>query len=117
MQSVKVVKLSGTGLRVTPATQEMKWPIRSQTKGQPRSPLSFTLNLKPLKTLKKPENDWLLDDPFGFDLDQVEPEENIEADDESELDNIPSESEQNQVHPFIVVTPAQVHAQGPRHSF
>jgi len=65
-------------------------------------------------TKKKPENDWLLDDPFGFDLDQVEPEENIEADDESELDNIPSESEQNQVHPFIVVTPAQVHAQGPR---
>ncbi len=56
----------------------------------------------------------MLDDPFGFDLDQVEPEENIEADDESELDNIPSESEQNQVHPFIVVTPAQVHAQGPR---
>ena len=73
---------------------------------------------------KKIEKDWLLDDPFGFDLvEDDEAEVNDVAFDEAIANN---ESVMNEAkiqestiqtpinHPFIVTTPATIDIQGPR---
>ncbi len=68
---------------------------------------------------KKPESDWLLDDPFGLDLD-AEPDELIE---EIEIDlqvteqieeNIEVKSVNESSNPYIVITDAKLNLQGPR---
>ncbi|MBJ8438283.1 DNA polymerase III subunit epsilon [Acinetobacter lactucae] len=78
--------------------------------------------------IKKPEQDWLLDDPFGFDLADASEEENIhlEASEEVEMiivdeeiievETAEQESKQptNNIHPQIVVTEAKLKLQGPR---
>ncbi|ARD29728.1 DNA polymerase III subunit epsilon [Acinetobacter lactucae] len=78
--------------------------------------------------IKKPEQDWLLDDPFGFDLADASEEENIhlEASEEVEMiivdeeiievETAEQESKQptNNIHPQIVVTEAKLRLQGPR---
>ncbi|MCU4528963.1 DNA polymerase III subunit epsilon [Acinetobacter sp. P1(2023)] len=78
--------------------------------------------------IKKPEQDWLLDDPFGFDLAEVTEEENIhlEATEEVEMiiedeevievETAEQESKQltKNIHPQIVVTEAKLKLQGPR---
>ncbi|MDX8164782.1 DNA polymerase III subunit epsilon [Acinetobacter pittii] len=78
--------------------------------------------------IKKPEQDWLLDDPFGFDLADATDEENIhlEAPEEVEMiiveeeiievETAKQESKQptNNIHPQIVVTKAKLKLQGPR---
>lgn len=78
--------------------------------------------------IKKPEQDWLLDDPFGFDLADATDEENIhlEAPEEVEMiiveeeiievETAKQESKQptNNIHPQIVVTEAKLKLQGPR---
>ncbi|KYQ81030.1 DNA polymerase III subunit epsilon [Acinetobacter lactucae] len=78
--------------------------------------------------IKKPEQDWLLDDPFGFDLADTSEEENIhlEAPEEVEMiivdeeiievETAEQESKQptNNIHPQIVVTEAKLKLQGPR---
>lgn len=78
--------------------------------------------------IKKPEQDWLLDDPFGFDLADTSEEENIhlEASEEVEMiivdeeiievETAEQESKQptNNIHPQIVVTEAKLKLQGPR---
>ena len=77
---------------------------------------------------KKPEQDWLLDDPFGFDLAEATEEENIhlEITEEVEMievteeiidvETVEQESKQptNNIHPQIVVTEAKLKLQGPR---
>ncbi|MFC6053818.1 DNA polymerase III subunit epsilon [Acinetobacter sp. Ac_877] len=83
----------------------------------------------PMQDKKKVENDWLLDDPFGFDLaedelddaeepidDLVEEPEivtEIEATEESN-ETIIEEKNNKKIHPHIVITPATIDAQGPR---
>ncbi|EEY93217.1 DNA polymerase III subunit epsilon [Acinetobacter junii] len=68
---------------------------------------------------KKPESDWLLDDPFGLDLD-AEPDELIE---EIEIDLqvteqieeiIEVKSVNESSNPYIVITDAKLNLQGPR---
>ncbi len=71
---------------------------------------------------KKSESDWLLDDPFGFDLIDI-PEEKIGS---NELEPVSSETENwgnspmcepaesTSLHPQIKITPAQIEAYGPR---
>ncbi|MFW2034250.1 DNA polymerase III subunit epsilon [Acinetobacter junii] len=68
---------------------------------------------------KKPESDWLLDDPFGLDLD-AEPDELIE---EIEIDlqvteqieeTIEVKSVNESSNPYIVITDAKLNLQGPR---
>ena len=79
----------------------------------------------PMQDKKKAENDWLLDDPFGFDLaedDSEETEEIIEdapLEIEAEIANQAEESivenkPNTQSHPHIVITPATIDAHGPR---
>ncbi len=78
--------------------------------------------------IKKPEQDWLLDDPFGFDLAEVTEEENIhleaveevemiiENEEVIEVETTEQESKQlsKNIHPQIVVTEAKLKLQGPR---
>jgi ribonuclease HI/DNA polymerase-3 subunit epsilon len=68
---------------------------------------------------KKPESDWLIDDPFGLDLD-AEPDELIE---EIEIDLqvteqieeiIEVKSVNESSNPYIVITDAKLNLQGPR---
>lgn len=68
---------------------------------------------------KKPESDWLLDDPFGLDLD-AEADESIE---EIEIDLqvtekieeiIEVKSVNESSNPYIVITDAKLNLQGPR---
>ncbi len=89
-----------------------------------KQPQSATVS----QDIKKPEQDWLLDDPFGFDLDDATEEENIhlEASEEVEMIEVTEEiidvetakqkSKQptNNIHPQIVVTEAKLKLQGPR---
>ncbi|ETR95780.1 MULTISPECIES: DNA polymerase III subunit epsilon [Acinetobacter calcoaceticus/baumannii complex] len=89
-----------------------------------KQPQSATVS----QDIKKPEQDWLLDDPFGFDLADASEEENIhlEASEEVEMIEITEEiievetAEQeskqptNNIHPQIVVTEAKLKLQGPR---
>jgi len=81
-----------------------------------------------LQDIKKPEEDWLLDDPFGFDMAEVTEEDNIDLEQSEEVEMIiveeevievePAESESkqpiNNIHPQVVVTEAKLQLQGPR---
>lgn len=65
---------------------------------------------------KKPESDWLLDDPFGLDLD-AEADELIEIDLQvteqiEEIIEVKSVNESS--NPYIVITDAKLNLQGPR---
>lgn len=89
-----------------------------------KQPQSATVS----QDIKKPEQDWLLDDPFGFDLADASEEENIHlgaseevemiiVDEEIiEVETAEQESKQptNNIHPQIVVTEAKLRLQGPR---
>ncbi|WP_212388344.1 DNA polymerase III subunit epsilon [Acinetobacter junii] len=68
---------------------------------------------------KKPESDWLLDDPFGLDLDAEADEliEEIEIDlqvTEQIEENIEVKSVNESSNPYIVITDAKLNLQGPR---
>nr|WP_174506511.1 DNA polymerase III subunit epsilon [Acinetobacter sp. Marseille-Q1620] len=72
---------------------------------------------------KKDEKDWLLDDPFGFDMTDNMQNEDTEQFDETdiqqdnfEIEKIPSDtvSMSENSHPQIVITPATIEAFGPR---
>ena len=84
-----------------------------------------TVQATALQDIKKPEQDWLLDDPFGFDmaeednidLEQPEEVEMIIVEEEViEVEAAESESKQpiNNIHPQVVVTEAKLKLQGPR---
>lgn len=87
-----------------------------------------TVQATALQDIKKPEQDWLLDDPFGFDMAEVTEEDNIDLEQPEEVEMIivdekvieveaaESESKQpvNNTHPQIVVTEAKLQLQGPR---
>lgn len=78
--------------------------------------------------IKKPEQDWLLDDPFGFDMAEATEEENIhlEINEEVEMTEVTeeiievetAEQESKQLtknlHPQIIVTEAKLKLQGHR---
>ena len=73
--------------------------------------------------IKKPEPDWLLDDPFGLDMmaDQDEIEEELEIDVnvqnnmvETDISLDTSATPTGSLHPQIVVTEAKLNLQGPR---
>lgn len=68
---------------------------------------------------KKPESDWLLDDPFGLDLDAEADEliEEIEIDlqvTEQTEEIIEVKSVNESSNPYIVITDAKLNLQGPR---
>ncbi|MGN5725278.1 DNA polymerase III subunit epsilon [Acinetobacter calcoaceticus] len=81
-----------------------------------------------LQDIKKPEEDWLLDDPFGFDMAEIAEEDNIDLEQPEEVEMIIVEEEVieveaaepeskqlvNNIHPQIVVTEAKLQLQGPR---
>jgi ribonuclease HI / DNA polymerase III subunit epsilon len=83
-------------------------------------------NFEDLAVQKKTEKDWLLDDPFGFDL--ATDEEELEVEDELETESVEhtkispvqndvamtSSENINTDHPHIVITPATLNLQGPR---
>lgn len=87
-----------------------------------------TVQATALQDIKKPEQDWLLDDPFGFDMAEVAEEDNIDLEQPEEVEMIiveeevieveaaESESKQpiNNIHPQVVVTEAKLKLQGPR---
>ncbi|WP_336011274.1 DNA polymerase III subunit epsilon [Acinetobacter calcoaceticus] len=87
-----------------------------------------TVQATALQDIKKPEQDWLLDDPFGFDMAEVTEEDNIDLEQPEEVEMIivdekvikvePTESESKQpisnIHPQVVVTEAKLKLQGPR---
>lgn len=87
-----------------------------------------TVQATALQDIKKPEEDWLLDDPFGFDMAEVTEEDNIDLEQPEELEMIiveeevievePTETESkqpiNNIHPQVVVTEAKLQLQGPR---
>lgn len=87
-----------------------------------------TVQATALQDIKKPEEDWLLDDPFGFDMAEIAEEDNIDLEQPQEVEMIiveeevieveaaESESKQpvNNIHPQIVVTEAKLQLQGPR---
>ncbi|MCU4424402.1 DNA polymerase III subunit epsilon [Acinetobacter sp. WU_MDCI_Abxb74] len=87
-----------------------------------------TVQATALQDIKKPEQDWLLDDPFGFDMTEVTEEDNIDLEQPEEVEMIivdekvievePTESESKQpisnIHPQVVVTEAKLKLQGPR---
>ena len=94
------------------------------------SPITAT-QIQDNEDKKKDEKDWLLDDPFGFDL--VETDENITSDmeipketlmtseptiDDSSLEDLATPIEQNasttNIHPQIVITPATLQLHGPK---
>lgn len=72
---------------------------------------------------KKPESDWLLNDPFGLDIDMDSDEMIEESELEEVLDSMGDNAVSDEVsveaaplnqHPNIVITEAKVHLQGPR---
>jgi len=87
-----------------------------------------TVQATALQDIKKPEEDWLLDDPFGFDMAEVTEEDNIDLEQSEEVEMIiveeevieveaaEQESKQpiNNIHPQVVVTEAKLQLQGPR---
>lgn len=87
-----------------------------------------TVQATALQDIKKPEEDWLLDDPFGFDMAEVTEEDNIDLEQPEEVEMIiveeevievePAEQESkqpiNNIHPQVVVTEAKLQLQGPR---
>ncbi|WP_347018704.1 DNA polymerase III subunit epsilon [Acinetobacter calcoaceticus] len=87
-----------------------------------------TVQATALQDIKKPEQDWLLDDPFGFDMAEVTEEDNIDLEQPEEVEMIiveeevievePAEPENkqpiNNIHPQVVVTEAKLQLQGPR---
>ncbi|ENV93969.1 DNA polymerase III, epsilon subunit [Acinetobacter calcoaceticus ANC 3680] len=87
-----------------------------------------TVQATALQDIKKPEEDWLLDDPFGFDMAEVTEEDNIDLEQSEEVEIIIVEEEVieveaaepeskqpiNNIHPQIVVTEAKLQLQGPR---
>ncbi|MBJ9722548.1 DNA polymerase III subunit epsilon [Acinetobacter calcoaceticus] len=87
-----------------------------------------TVQVTALQDIKKPEQDWLLDDPFGFDMAEVTEEDNIDLEQSEEVEMIivdeevievePAEQESkqpiNNIHPQVVVTEAKLKLQGPR---
>ncbi|VAX45413.1 DNA polymerase III subunit epsilon [Acinetobacter calcoaceticus] len=87
-----------------------------------------TVQATALQDIKKPEQDWLLDDPFGFDMAEVTEEDNIDLEQPEEVEMIivdekvievePAESKSKQpisnIHPQVVVTEAKLKLQGPR---
>lgn len=87
-----------------------------------------TVQATALQDIKKPEEDWLLDDPFGFDMAEVTEEDNIDLEQPEEVEMIiveeevievePTEPESkqpiNNIHPQVVVTEAKLQLQGPR---
>lgn len=87
-----------------------------------------TVQATALQDIKKPEEDWLLDDPFGFDMAEVTEEDNIDLEQPEEVEMIIVEEEVieveaaepeskqsvNNIHPQIVVTEAKLQLQGPR---
>ncbi|MDS7931802.1 DNA polymerase III subunit epsilon [Acinetobacter sp. V102_4] len=87
-----------------------------------------TVQATALQDIKKPEEDWLLDDPFGFDMAEVTEEDNIDLEQSEEVEMIIVEEEVieveaakpeskqpiNNIHPQIVVTEAKLQLQGPR---
>lgn len=87
-----------------------------------------TVQVTALQDIKKPEQDWLLDDPFGFDMAEVAEEDNIDLEQPEEVEMIiveeevieveaaESETKQpiNNIHPQVVVTEAKLKLQGPR---
>ncbi|GAA5587388.1 ribonuclease H [Acinetobacter calcoaceticus] len=87
-----------------------------------------TVQATALQDIKKPEEDWLLDDPFGFDMAEVTEEDNIDLEQPEEVEMIiveeevieveaaEQESKQpiNNIHPQVVVTEAKLQLQGPR---
>ncbi|MGR2826455.1 DNA polymerase III subunit epsilon [Acinetobacter sp. 1124_18A] len=85
-----------------------------------------TVQATALQDIKKPEQDWLLDDPFGFDMAEVTEEDNIDLEqpeevemiivDEEVIEVVEPESKQpvNNIHPQVVVTEAKLQLQGPR---
>ncbi|MGP4770716.1 DNA polymerase III subunit epsilon [Acinetobacter sp. PFS20] len=87
-----------------------------------------TVQVTALQDIKKPEEDWLLDDPFGFDMAEVAEEDNIDLEQSEEVEMIiveeevikveaaETESKQpiNNIHPQIVLTEAKLQLQGPR---
>lgn len=81
--------------------------------------------------IKKPEKDWLLNDPFGLDFSDTDDSEDLDEsiEDDSELlsaeemasDDISDAIEataqsanNSELHPQIVITPATLNAHGPR---
>ncbi|MGB8808662.1 MAG: DNA polymerase III subunit epsilon [Acinetobacter calcoaceticus] len=87
-----------------------------------------TVQATALQDIKKPEEDWLLDDPFGFDMAEVTEEDNIDLEQPEEVEMIIVEEEVieveatepeskqpiNNIHPQVVVTEAKLQLQGPR---
>ncbi|SEO47196.1 DNA polymerase III subunit epsilon [Acinetobacter sp. yr461] len=87
-----------------------------------------TVQATALQDIKKPEEDWLLDDPFGFDIAEVTEEDNIDLEQPEEVEMIIVEEEVievkaaepeskqpiNNIHPQVVVTEAKLQLQGPR---
>jgi len=87
-----------------------------------------TVQATALQDIKKPEQDWLLDDPFGFDMAEVTEEDNIDLEQPEEVEMIIVEEEVievetaeqeikqpiNNIHPQVVVTEAKLQLQGPR---
>ncbi|MFV5342559.1 DNA polymerase III subunit epsilon [Acinetobacter oleivorans] len=87
-----------------------------------------TVQATALQDIKKPEEDWLLDDPFGFDMAEVAEEDNIDLEQPEEVEMMIVEEEVieveaaepeskqsiNNIHPQIVVTEAKLQLQGPR---
>jgi len=76
-----------------------------------------------IQDIKKPEKDWLLDDPFGLELAEAEEMDELMADVtevtmETHLNNQSVAAEQalveTQLHPQIVITPATLDISGPR---
>ncbi|MCG6037423.1 DNA polymerase III subunit epsilon [Acinetobacter baumannii] len=87
-----------------------------------------TVQVTALQDIKKPEEDWLLDDPFGFDMAEVAEEDNIDLEQSEEIEMIIVDEEVieveaaepeskpsiNNIHPQIVLTEAKLQLQGPR---
>ncbi|MGN5754925.1 DNA polymerase III subunit epsilon [Acinetobacter calcoaceticus] len=87
-----------------------------------------TVQVTALQDIKKPEEDWLLDDPFGFDMAEVAEEDNIDLEQSEEVEMIIVDEEVieveaaepeskpsiNNIHPQIVLTEAKLQLQGPR---
>ncbi len=78
----------------------------------------------PMNKKKVESTDWLLDDPFGFDLmdistdeepesnEEIQPNKETETETETETEVKPTTASLS--HPHIVITPATVEAHGPR---
>lgn len=128
MLYVQVEILSGTGLKAMLDMQATKWPMSLQISEPIKPHFKKTVQATALQDIKKPEEDWLLDDPFGFDMAEVAEEDNIDLEQPEEVEMIIVEEEVieveaaepeskqsiNNIHPQIVVTEAKLQLQGPR---